>query len=83
MVNRPLSFTLARALRDIDRFKPLTQQEEDELTALLHAWMDRARVMRGDVVENLLNGRALDLKDFALKGEIGPPREAKDTILEL
>lgn len=48
---QPASFTLAKALRDVDRFKPLSQQEHDELTALLHAWMDRTRIRRGDVVD--------------------------------
>jgi hypothetical protein len=69
-MSQPASFTLAKALRDIDKFKPLTEQEHDELVALLMAWMDRVRINRGDVVE------------FAKQGEIGP-REAKDSILEL
>jgi hypothetical protein len=69
-MNPPASFSLAKSLRDVERFKPLSEQEHDELVALLMAWMDRVRINRGDVVE------------FAKQGEIGP-REAKDSILEL
>jgi hypothetical protein len=68
-MSHPASFTLAKAMRDVDRFKPLSEQEHDELTALLHAWMDRTRINRGDVV------------NFAKQGEIGP-RPSIDIVHE-
>ena len=60
-MNPPASFSLAKALRDVERFKPLTEQEHDELVALLHAWVER------------VTGRR-DLARFAREGEIGPRR---------
>jgi hypothetical protein len=58
-MSQPASFTLAKALRDIDKFKPLTETEHDELVALLMAWMDRVRTNRGDVVESQGQGELL------------------------
>jgi hypothetical protein len=59
-MSQPASFTLAKALRDVDKFKPLTEQEHDELVALLMAWMDRVRIRRGDVTESQGQGSLLD-----------------------
>jgi hypothetical protein len=50
-MSHPASFTLAKALRDVDKLKPLTTQDHDELVALLMAFRDRVRMRRGDVVE--------------------------------
>jgi hypothetical protein len=50
-MSHPASFTLAKAWRDLDKFKPLTDQEHDELVSLLMLWMDRTRINRGDVAD--------------------------------
>ena len=45
-MNNPASFCLAKAWRDVERFKPLTEAEHDLLTGLLHAWMDKVAATR-------------------------------------
>jgi hypothetical protein len=45
-MSQTASFCLAKAWRDVDKFRPLTEAEHDLLTGLLHGWMDHVGAMR-------------------------------------
>lgn len=44
------SFALAKALREVELFRPTGDQMHD-LVAEIHAWLDRVKFNRGEIVD--------------------------------